>query len=91
MACKHRTDLTILQTKEICDYKDDYAKATKAIQLQNISHVNGERQLPDEQLETYYREKQIGLRLKYINLKRNNPESLNLPFWKKRSLCGSLL
>ena len=28
MACKRRTDLTILQKKEICDYKDTYAKAT---------------------------------------------------------------
>ena len=61
------------------------------IRSQNILHVNKERQLPDEQLGTYYREKQIGLQLKYIRLKRNNPESLNLPFWKKRSLCGLLL
>ena len=29
MACKRRTDLTFLQKKEICDYKDAYAKATQ--------------------------------------------------------------
>ena len=58
----------------------------KLVEPRHLLRLGRPRSMPIEQLGTFHREKQIGLRWKYISLKRNNPDSLNLLVWKKCSL-----